>query len=697
MMKKGVAEIDQVVGKNRLLQESDIRNLPYLQAIVKESLRLHPVVPIIQRLSSQDCIVGGYHIPANTTTFINVWSLNRDPTHWENPFKFMPERYKENQVDVRGQHFRLLPFGGGRRLYPRTSLGLLTILTTLGAMIQCFEWKTEKNESLATVDMEEGIGFTLPRANPLVCIPVARFDPIPLSVKAFLYLLQTMPDYQAGYFTLFLICLISSILIFKLYKSSRVKPHLPPAPFRLPIIGHLHLVSRIPHQAFHKLSNQHGPVFRLFLGSTPCVVASSPETAKEILKTHENDFLDRTENSVVDFFSYGGKGFMFARYGSYWKFMKKIIMSELLNGKTLDFLCPVRSDEINQFIKYLLQKAKERKYVELEGELMKLTSNVISRSFMSKRCSEEEDESEDITKIIAETTEIAGKFNLSDHIWFCKNLDLQGFGKISKDVHSRFDLFMERIMREHEEARKQDKGVVKDLLNILLDISEDDSMEIKLTRENIKAFVQEILIAGTDTSAITIEWALAELINHPNIMKKAVEEIDQVVGKNRLLQESDIPNLPYLQAIVKESLRLHPTAPLIPRLSTKDCTVGGYHIPANTTTFINVWSLGRDPRHWESPLEFKPERFEGNQLDVRGQYFQLLPFGSGRRMCPGTSLGLLMLHTILGAMIQCFEWKIRKNGNLATVDMEEGVGITLPRANPLVCVPITRIDTVWVI
>ncbi|KAI3760581.1 hypothetical protein L1987_50978 [Smallanthus sonchifolius] len=485
-----------------------------------------------------------------------------------------------------------------------------------------------------------------------------------------------MPDIHAAYFTIFLICLISSILIFKLYKSSSVKPHLPPAPFRLPIIGHLHLV------AFHKLSNRHGPVFRLFLGSTPCVVASSPET-KEILKTHENDFLDRTENSVMDFFSYGGKGFMFARYGSYWKFMKKIIMSELLNGKTLDFLCPVRSDEINRFIKYLSQKAKDGKYVELEGELMKLTSNVISRSFMSKRCSEEEDESEDITKIIVETTEIA---------------DFQGFGNISKDIHCRFDALMERIMREHEEARKQEKGEVKDLLNILLDISEDDSMEIKLTRENIKALVQEILIAGTDTSAITIEWALAELINHPNMMKKAVEEIDKVVGKNRLLQESDIPNLPYLQAIIKESLRLHPTGPLIPRQSTKDCTVGGYHIPANTTTFINVWSMGRDPRHWESPLELRPERFKENQLDVRGKHFKLLPFGSGRRMCPGTSLlGLLMLPTILGAMIQCFEWKAGENGNLATVDMEEGVGITLPRANPLVCVPIARLDPVWVI
>ncbi|KAI3760597.1 hypothetical protein L1987_50994 [Smallanthus sonchifolius] len=477
-----------------------------------------------------------------------------------------------------------------------------------------------------------------------------------------------MPDLEAGYFTIFLTCLFSSILITKLYTSSRVKSHLPPSPFRLPVIGHLHLLSPLPHQALHNLSNRHGPVFRLFLGSTPCVVASSPETAKEILKTHDNVFLDRPQNSMVDYFAYGGKGFIFARYGSYWKFLKKIIMSELLNGKTLDFLYPVRHDETNRFIEYLSQKAKDGKFVELEGELMKMTSNVISRLFMSKRCAEQEDELGDITKIITETAEIIGKFNLSDHIWFCKNLDLQGFGKVSKDVHSRFDALMERIIKEHEEARKEEKGVVKDLLNILLDISEDDSMEIKLTRENIKAFIQDIFAAGTDTSAITIEWALAELINHPNIMKKAQEEIDQVTGKKRLVQESDIPNLPYLQAIVKESLRLHPTAPLILRLSTQDCTVGGYYIPTNTTTLVNVWSLGRHPMHWESPLKFRSERFEGKQLDVRGQHFHLLPFGTGRRM-----------------------WK---NGNIAIVDMDEGIGITLPIANPLVCVPVARLDPI---
>ncbi|KAK1412899.1 hypothetical protein QVD17_34488 [Tagetes erecta] len=490
-----------------------------------------------------------------------------------------------------------------------------------------------------------------------------------------------MADLLVGYFTIFLTCFIS-ILFTKLYKSSRVKSHLPPAPFRLPIIGHLHLLSPITHQAFHKLSTRHGQVFRLFLGSTPCVVVSSPEAAKDILKTHENAFLDRPHNSIVDYFTYGGKGFIFAPYGPYWKSLKKIIMSELLNGKKLDYLYPVRRDETNRFITYLSQKAKDGKYVELEVELMKLTSNVISRLFMSKRFSQG-DESGDLTKIITEIAEIAGKFNLSDHIWFCKNLDLQGFGKITQNVHSRYDALMERIILEHEEARKQETRA-KDLLNILLDISEDESMD----RD------KDILGAGTDTSAISVEWALAELINHPNIMRKAVEEIDQVVGKNRLVQESDIPDLPYLQAIVKESLRLHPTAPMILRLSTQDCTVGGYRIPANTTTLVNVWSLGRDPMVWECPLEFMPERFEGKPLDVRGQHFNLLPFGSGRRICPGTSLGLLMIHVTLGAMIQCFEWKAGEHGNLASVDMEEGVGITLPRANPLICVPVVRLDPI---
>nr|XP_043636620.1 cytochrome P450 93A3-like [Erigeron canadensis] len=503
-----------------------------------------------------------------------------------------------------------------------------------------------------------------------------------------------MADFQEHLF-LIILWLISTILILVLCKFTGSKHRFPPTPFALPIIGHLHLLGPIPHQAFHKISLRYGGVFRLFLGSVPCVVVCSPEMAKEFLKTNENAFLDRPQNSAVAYLSYGSKDFAFAPYGSYWKFMKKIVMSQLLNGTTLDLLLPVRRDEINRFMKSLSKNSKVGKSVDLDKELVRMSNNVISRMLMSERCSDNVDDAGEMNQLVTEIAEITGKFNISDYIWFLKNLDLQGFGKKMKDIHRRFDQLIERIIKEHEEARKLDSGASsKDLLDILLDVAEDTSMEIKLTRENIKAFILDMIIAGTDTSAITVEWALAELINHPNIMRRAVEEIDQVVGKTRLLQESDIPNLPYLQLIVKETLRLHSTGPIIFRQSTEDCIVGGYHIPASTAVFVNVWALGRDPNHWEKPLEFWPERFKENNLDVRGQHFHLLPFGSGRRMCPGTSLALQVIHTTLGAMIQCFDWKGEKDGNLTSVDMEEGVGITLPRANPLVCIPVARLNPI---
>ncbi|KAI3772562.1 hypothetical protein L6452_03751 [Arctium lappa] len=495
------------------------------------------------------------------------------------------------------------------------------------------------------------------------------------------------------YFILFLLPLISIFFILRSStSSSRCKSRLPPTPFSLPVIGHLHLLAPIPHQALHKLSTQYGSVFRFFLGSVPCVAVSSPEIAKEFLKTHESSYLDRPRNSTIVYLTYGSKDFMFAPYGSYWKLMKKLVMSELLNGRTLDLLLPVRHDEINRFINSLSKNAKLEKAVDLKGELLKLTNNMISRMLMSERCSEDEDEAGDIRKLVTEISEISGKFNLTDYIWFCKNLDLQGFGKRVKEIHRRFDVLVEKIIVEHEdERRKKDKDEMKDVLDMLLKISEDDNIEMKLTRDNIKAFILNLFVAGTDTTALTIEWGLAELINHPKIMKKAVEEIDRVVGKTRLLEESDIQNLPYLQAIVKETLRLHPTAPMILRTSTEDCTVGGYHIPAKTTVFVNVWALGRDPKNWDDPLVFNPERFEENQVDVRGQHFHMLPFGSGRRMCPGTSLAMQVAQVTLGAMVQCFEWRVGEEGR---VDMKEGLGITLPRANPLVCVPVVRLDSV---
>ncbi|KAK9067775.1 hypothetical protein SSX86_011886 [Deinandra increscens subsp. villosa] len=495
-----------------------------------------------------------------------------------------------------------------------------------------------------------------------------------------------------GYFVPITICLISTIILIRaLFKSTTGdKSNYPPSPFSLPIIGHLHLLAPTPHQAFHRFSKRYGPVIQFRMGSEPSVVACSAETAKEFLKTYENVYSDRPQNSAVVYITYGSQDFAFAPFGAHWKGLKKIVMSQLLNGAQTDLLLPDRRDEIKRFVKSLSESAKNGKPVSLISELVKVTNNLITRTVLGQRCSEKDGDADDIRRLVFEINEVIGTFNLSDNISLFKRLDLQGFGKRVKDIHARFDVLIERIIDEHEEARKQGKQPErKDLLNILLDIQEDEGAEMQLSRINVKAFVMNIFVAGTDNSANTTEWALAELINHPKVLKKAREEIDHVVGKNRLLVESDIPNLPYLQAIMKETLRLHPPVPLIPRKSTEDRIVAGYDIPAKTTVFINVWSIGRDPNYWENPLEFRPERFLDNPLDVRGQHYEFLPFGSGRRMCPAISLGLQMVHSMLGVMIQCFDWK---DENLTSVNMGEALGFNLPRSSPLVCTPVARLD-----
>ncbi|WOG90985.1 hypothetical protein DCAR_0310233 [Daucus carota subsp. sativus] len=516
-----------------------------------------------------------------------------------------------------------------------------------------------------------------------------------------------MEDFQV-YLVYFFISLIPTIILGALYKS-RTPSGLPPSPPKIPVIGHLHLLAPIPHQALHKLSRRYGPLFHIYLGSKLCLVVSSPEMAKEFLKTNEATWLNRPQTEALDYLTYGSQDFAFATYGPYWKFIKKLTMSELLGGQTLGLLQSVRVQEVGSMVKEILKKAEAGETIDVGSRLVRLTNNVISRMLMRKRSSENEDEAGDITKLFKEATEISGRFNVSDYIWFCRNLDLQGIRKIFVDIRARFDNMVDRIIEEHLDVKRKwkengDGGhAEKNLLNILLDISEDQSREIKLSREHIKAFMLDVFSGATDTSSLTLEWALAQLINHPHIMEKARQEIDTVVGKNKLVEESDITNLPYLQAIVKETLRLHPPGPLVAREASKDCIVAGYHIPAKTRLFLNLWSLGRDTDYWENALEFKPERFFLTSEDIRngksppdikGLHFQLLPFGSGRRGCPGMSLALQVVHTTLAVLIQCFEWQVKgeKHNGENTVNMEERLGLTLSRAHPFLCVPVARLD-----
>lgn len=206
---------------------------------------------------------------------------------------------------------------------------------------------------------------------------------------------------------------------------------------------------------------------------------------------------------------------------------------------------------------------------------------------------------------------------------------------------------------------------------------------------------KDFFTAGTDTTASAVEWSLAELMNHPTVMEKARREIKNIVGTNRLVQESDIPSLPYIQAVIKETFRLHPPIPVVNRMTTEEMVIDGYRIPANCMVCINTWAMGRDPKIWERPMEYEPERFlENNVLDIKGHNYELLPFGSGRRGCPGISLAMLELQVALAAMIQCFDWKAcdSKGEILQPVDMSERAGLTVPRANDLICLATPRLD-----
>ena len=212
---------------------------------------------------------------------------------------------------------------------------------------------------------------------------------------------------------------------------------------------------------------------------------------------------------------------------------------------------------------------------------------------------------------------------------------------------------------------------------------------------------QDYFTAATDTTAISLEWTIAELYNNPMVLKKAQEEVERVIGKESLVCEADIPNLPYIQAVIKETLRLHPPLPMIARKGTKDCVVDGKMIKTGSIVCVNIWAIGRDPKTWKNPLEFRPERFlesgKGIGIDIKGHDFELLPFGSGRRGCPGMPLAMRELPTVIGALVQCFEWKMLDSESKILdqgkkIDMDERPGLTAPRANDLFCIPVARLN-----
>ncbi len=275
---------------------------------------------------------------------------------------------------------------------------------------------------------------------------------------------------------------------------------LPPSPFGLPILGHLHLLAPLPHQALHRLAARHGPLLFLRLGSVPCVAACSPDAAREVLKTHEAAFLDRPKPAAVHRLTYGGQDFSFSAYGPYWRFMKRACVHELLAGRTLDRLRHVRREEVARLVGSLRASADGGERVDVDAALMGLTGDIVSRMVMGRRWTGDDNDAEEMRSVVAETAELTGTFNLQDYIGVFKYWDVQGLGKRIDAVHRKFDAMMERILTAREAKRKLRRQAAadgeddeKDLLDMLFDMHEDEAAEMRLTRDNIKAFMLVIL------------------------------------------------------------------------------------------------------------------------------------------------------------------------------------------------------------
>eukprot|EP01018_Ginkgo_biloba_P011309 Gb_11421 [translate_table: standard] len=491
------------------------------------------------------------------------------------------------------------------------------------------------------------------------------------------------------------ICLLMMLFTWMfITRFQQRKLNLPPGPASLPIIGNMHMLGKLPHRALNALSKKYGPLMFMRLGLVPTVVVSSPDMAKEILKTHDRVFASRPMSSATKYLFYNASDVAFAPYGAYWRQMRKVCVSELLSPERIKSCGSVREEVVSFMIQSILEDSvKGSNPVNVSKKVAALAADMTCRMTFGRKYSNEIMGSEGFRAAIQEATLLMGAFNIGDFIPYLGWMDVQGLNRRFCKTHKTLDAFFEKIIEEHAAAEAQRDGLNMDFVDVLLAISNSNDMEIKVTRDSIKALMLDMLSAGVDTSSATLEWAMSELLRNPSVINKVQDELRSVIEPNRRVQESDLPCLPYLQAVVKETLRLYPAGPLlIAHEATKACNVSGYEIPASTRVIVNAWAIGRNPKSWEDADKFRPERFIGNSKDVRGQDFDVIPFGSGRRGCPGMNLGIVVVELALAQLVHCFDWRLPDGMDAQMLDMSEAFGLAMPRATHLFAVATPRLS-----
>uniref|UniRef100_A0A1W7HBX0 Cytochrome P450 n=1 Tax=Scoparia dulcis TaxID=107240 RepID=A0A1W7HBX0_SCODU len=497
--------------------------------------------------------------------------------------------------------------------------------------------------------------------------------------------------------SLFLFILMISILMGTVSESSR-NPG-PPGPRKLPFIGNLHLLaSRTipPHHMLRNLAKKYGPVMHLQLGEISTLVISSKESAEEVLKTHDLAFASRPSLLGAEILFYGCKDLAFSPYGEYWIQMRKITALQLLGAKQVQSLRRIREKEALNLCGWIASNAGST--IHLSERLITTNYDILCRSSLGEKSNEHEK----LLSIIKEAVEALGGFDITDLYPTYKLLHLfSGLKGRLERIHTDADQTLEHIIHQHKQAAmnaysskvvEREQEETENLLDVLLKLQKEgapDLDQVPLTTENIKAMILVLFFAGSEATSTTLDWAMSEMLKNPSILKRAQQEVRKVLDENlSKVDETFLDKLMYLKLVIKETLRLHPPAPLLlPRECMESSEVSGYKIPVKTRVMINTWAIGRDPRYWQDAESFIPERFLESNVDYKGNDFEFIPFGAGRRMCPGMVHGLVVVEFQLALLLYHFDWSLVGSMKPEDIDMTETFGASARRKNRLYVIP----------
>ncbi|KAG9450935.1 hypothetical protein H6P81_010900 [Aristolochia fimbriata] len=438
------------------------------------------------------------------------------------------------------------------------------------------------------------------------------------------------------------------------------------------------------------------PLVTVWIGLRRAVVASNWEMAKEVLATKDKALASRPLNAAGKYLGMDYTMLGFAPNGDYWRQGRKLTTLELLSPRQLELLKDVRAQELDLAMNDLYKHYNNSsggtfKLVDMKAWCGDLGFNNILMAVVGKRYfgtnkSEDEVTARRFQKALIDFFIQSGKPVPSDAIPFLEWLDVGGHIRAMKKTAKELDSIATIWLKERRErmASGEPNGPARDFLDVMLNLK-DQSHFTGLDPDSVmKATCLTLILAATDAMSTTLTWALALLVSNRHALKKAQEEIDAVVGKERKVNESDVKNFPYIWAIVKETLRMYPVFQTTgTHLAMEDCELGGYKVPKGTTVLVNLWKVQRDPTVWPEPLKFQPERFltEKGEPDIKkGQNFEFIPFSGGRRKCPGGPFALQVIHLALARLLHEFDLTLPSD---EPIDMTESLGLTNPKATPL--------------